>query len=107
MTPIPLVWYPVERDVKIPYDLEGTPLQIRTNSAAGSEDKIYVEIYDAHDTHISAMGVILAQPVEYGLGSVSKKWHQNLNFVQFQQNLYHRIAKNVAIILVCMAKLIS
>ena len=42
-------WQPVKRDVNIPFDLEGTPLQIKTNSAPGSEQMIYVEALDAQN----------------------------------------------------------
>ena len=45
-------WLPVTRGVKIPYNLTRTPLQIRTNSADGSGDKVYVEFYQSTPQHI-------------------------------------------------------
>ena len=42
MTKILSDWTSVERDVKIPWDLEATPLQIKTNSTANSKEKILV-----------------------------------------------------------------
>eukprot|EP00116_Pleurobrachia_bachei_P013039 sb/3473301/ len=44
-------WSPVVRGTNIPFDLESTPLQIKTDSAAGSEDqKIAVIVYTADVT---------------------------------------------------------
>ena len=40
-------WKAVERDVKIPHNLETTPLQIKTDSAAGSREVVYVYLYTA------------------------------------------------------------
>ena len=58
---LPTAWIPaVERDVKIPFDLESTPLQIKTDSAAGSGDWIYVSLYDAQDAYIGAVSVQLS-----------------------------------------------
>ena len=38
-------WTAVEQDVKITWDLEGTALQIKTNSTLGSDDKFWINIY--------------------------------------------------------------
>ena len=38
-------WIPVQRDEMINYDLESTPLQIKTDSAVGSEDILQVLFY--------------------------------------------------------------
>ena len=40
-------WKTVERDVKIPHNLETTPLQIKTDSAAGSRENVWVYLYTA------------------------------------------------------------
>ena len=45
-------WLPVTRGVKIPYNLARTPLQIRTNSAVGSGEVVYVEFCQSTPQHI-------------------------------------------------------
>ncbi|XP_063685858.1 uncharacterized protein LOC134819702 [Bolinopsis microptera] len=40
-------WLPVEREVKIEWDPESTPLEIKTNSVLGSNDHVYVFFYSA------------------------------------------------------------
>ena len=43
--------------MKIPWDLEETPLQIKTDSTLGSDDKIWVRMYDKDDSWISGVRV--------------------------------------------------
>ena len=50
-------WIAVERDVHIPWDLEGTPLQIKTDSALDSDEEIGVVMYDKDGSFISSFGV--------------------------------------------------
>ena len=40
-------WKAVERGVKIPHNLETTPLQIKTDSTAGSRKEVLVDLYTA------------------------------------------------------------
>ena len=41
-----LAWTPVEHGVQIPFDLESTPLQIKTDSLNGSEDEVRIALHD-------------------------------------------------------------
>eukprot|EP00116_Pleurobrachia_bachei_P008094 sb/3468356/ len=69
-------WTAVERDVEIPWDLEGTPLQIKTDSILGSNDKITVRMYnkdssnvrlfnDSASSWISSVVMTFSSPVQY------------------------------------------
>ena len=58
-------WSPVERGIKIPFDLESTPLQIKTNSAANSGDQIYVRTYTGDVSYIGDVAVQFTSPVTY------------------------------------------
>ena len=40
-------WLPVQREVFIEWDIESTPLEIRTNSVPGSDDQVIVFFYPA------------------------------------------------------------
>ena len=53
----------------IPFDLESTPLQIKTNSIAGSWDRISVETYTADGSWIGQVMVQFTSPVTYYIGS--------------------------------------
>ena len=58
----------------IDYDLENSPLQIRTNSVVGSNDKVEVFFYNAEGN--SAGGLILSflSPPRFKLGFCSTSW---------------------------------
>eukprot|EP00116_Pleurobrachia_bachei_P004296 sb/3464558/ len=47
-------WTAVEREVKIPWDLEATPLQIKTDSTLDSGDMIRVKVYDKDSKYITS-----------------------------------------------------
>eukprot|EP00116_Pleurobrachia_bachei_P005395 sb/3465657/ len=47
-----LLWKAVERGVRISWDLEGTPLQIKTDSSLGSGDMFYVNMYGAGNVQV-------------------------------------------------------
>nr|AFK75455.1 putative secretory peptide-45 [Pleurobrachia bachei] len=50
-------WSPVVRNTFVPIDLESTPLQIKTNSAAGSGEWIYFDVYTADAQYIARVQV--------------------------------------------------
>nr|AFK75462.1 putative secretory peptide-52 [Pleurobrachia bachei] len=58
-------WTAVQRKVYIPWDLEATPLQIKTDSTLGSGDRIVVWMYDKNSTYISSVGVNFSSPMKY------------------------------------------
>ena len=56
--PILSDWIAVERNgISIPWDLERTSLQIKTNSALGSSDELYVDMLNKDGTSIGAVAV--------------------------------------------------
>ena len=61
-------WSPVILDTVIPFDLESTPLQIKTNSTVGSGDRIAVGTYTADGSIIGRVGMLFTSPVKYGIG---------------------------------------
>ena len=58
----------MERGVSIPWDLEGTPLQIRTDSAVGSDDYILIV------TDVGIIGVKFDDSIEYAINSCTSNW---------------------------------
>ena len=54
--------------MNIPWDLEGTPLQIKTDSTLGSDEWIRVGMYDKDDTYISNVQVLFTSPIKYKIG---------------------------------------
>ena len=57
----------VERGTDIPFDLESTPLQIKTNSATGSEEKIRVVTYMSDGKFLGGVKVKFSYPMEYAI----------------------------------------
>ena len=65
---ISVTWSPVVRDTyKIPFDLESTLLQIKTNSTAGSAKLIWLETYNQLG-NIGNIGVYFNPPIKYYIG---------------------------------------
>eukprot|EP00116_Pleurobrachia_bachei_P008664 sb/3468926/ len=61
-------WTAVKRDnALIPWDLEGTPLQIKTNSTLGSDERIWVLMYDKDSSSIGGVAVQFSSPIKYGI----------------------------------------
>eukprot|EP00116_Pleurobrachia_bachei_P005144 sb/3465406/ len=60
-----IYWTAVERNVTIPWELEATPLQIKTDSTLGSNDLIYVMMYDEDVVFIGNVGVKFSSPMQY------------------------------------------
>ena len=58
-------WIKVRRVVKIPYDLETTPLLIKTDSTVGSEDAIRVKFYTAEEGNAGSMRLNFEYPPRY------------------------------------------
>ena len=56
------------RDQKIPWDLEGTPLQIMTDSTLGSDELIDVRMYDKDSSYIGFVAVKFSSPMQYFIG---------------------------------------
>ena len=60
-------WKAVERDVKMPWDLEGKPLQIKTDSTLGSSEVIAVDMYK-ESSLISTFTLQFVSTVKYYIG---------------------------------------
>jgi len=70
-------WNTVTRDVFYTHDLETTPLQIKTDSAVGSEEKVTVWFYTADDGYPLYSGAIslkFTDPPKYYIGWCSEDW---------------------------------
>ena len=62
----------MQRSVYIPWDLEGTPLQIKTNSTLGSNEHIWVLMFDKDSSFIGGVGVKFTSPnLQYFIGQCS------------------------------------
>eukprot|EP00116_Pleurobrachia_bachei_P002407 sb/3462669/ len=59
----------VEKGVYIPWDLEATPLQIKTDSALGSDEYIIVDMLDKDNFWIGSVAVRFSSPIKYYIGS--------------------------------------
>ena len=58
-------WLSVTRNVKFDYDLEEHPLQIKTNSAVGSEDVVALYLYTAGGAYISNIRLVFYTTPHY------------------------------------------
>ena len=58
----------MERDVKIPHNLETTPLQIKTDSTAGSGENVGVWLYTAGGDEAGSVWLYFSSPPQYNLG---------------------------------------
>ena len=54
--------------MNIPWDLEGTPLQIKTSSTLGSDVIHRVDMYDKDGTFVTAVGVMFSSSMNYYIG---------------------------------------
>ena len=76
----PSAWNPVQLDLNIPFDLERSPLQIKTNSTKGSGDEIRVSMKNTGGKFIGAVAVRFHAPdIKF---KISKCTH-NDDFVKF------------------------
>ena len=70
-------WLPVQRDVFIEWDLESTPLEVRTNSVLGSSDQLLVDFFSAGGEHAGRVILYFTSPIRYYLTFCST-WQTNL-----------------------------
>ena len=64
---------PVQRDVYLEINLESVPLEIRTNSLAGSNDKVVLFFYSARREYAGEIVIYFTTPPSYHFGWCSKK----------------------------------
>ncbi|XP_063678266.1 uncharacterized protein LOC134814158 isoform X2 [Bolinopsis microptera] len=60
--------FPVKRAVEIEWDLESTPLEIRTDSVLGSDDQVYVDFYSAEEKYAGGFALYFTSTPQYELG---------------------------------------
>ena len=60
-------WTAVKLGVKIPWDLEGKHLQIKTDSTLGSNESISIILYDKDSSWISNVSVNFSSTVQYDI----------------------------------------
>ena len=67
-------WIAVQRGVKIDYDLENSPLQIRINSQVGSNEQVTVPFFTAGEDQVGGVYLYFASPPQYYLGFCISSW---------------------------------
>jgi hypothetical protein len=60
--------------VLLDYDLENTPLEIRTDSEVGSNEKMEVVFHTAQGSHAGSFRIWFMSTVQYHLGKCSSSW---------------------------------
>ena len=58
-------WLPVKLNENIPFDLESTSLQIKTNSADGSFDRVNVFTKDGQKSKFGTIAIQFSSPIRY------------------------------------------
>ena len=58
-------WIPVQRSVKIAFDLETVPLRIKTDSTIGSKDYVWVHLYTAEEQYVGCVYFDFGSPQKY------------------------------------------
>ena len=61
-------WTAVEVAVNIHWDIEGTPLQIKSDSTVGSDEEIRVNMYDEDSSFIGGVLVKFSSTMQYWIG---------------------------------------
>ena len=67
-------WTAVQRDVFLPLDLENTPLEIKTNSTLGSEDRVWVYFSTTQRQFAGAVRIFFSSTPQYRLYYCSTFW---------------------------------
>ncbi|KAL5247466.1 hypothetical protein ACHWQZ_G019369 [Mnemiopsis leidyi] len=67
-------WIAVQRDVKINYDLENSPLQIRTDSEVGSNETVMLWFLNAQGYNAGGVNLHFSSPPQYLLYTCSTSW---------------------------------
>ena len=67
-------WIAVQRNVKIDYDLERNPLEIRSDSELGSGDEVYVWFYTSQEEEAGGVQFKLTSPPQYYIYDCRDYW---------------------------------
>ncbi|XP_063676553.1 uncharacterized protein LOC134812879 isoform X2 [Bolinopsis microptera] len=82
---------PVERDVKIDWDLESTPLEIRTDAVLGSNDQVAVTLYSG-DEFAGSVVLYFTSTLQWSLGWCESAFADIVNPPSATDNLVWRIS---------------
>ncbi|KAL5251901.1 hypothetical protein ACHWQZ_G014885 [Mnemiopsis leidyi] len=64
-------WKAVQRGIYIPLDLENTPLEIKTDSALGSGDRVWVNFFTSQRELTGGVGIFFTSTPQYHLSRSS------------------------------------
>ena len=67
-------WLPVQRGVKIEWDLESTPLEVRTDSVLGSHDQVIVNFFSAGGDYAGEVYLFFISTLHYYFKWCSTTW---------------------------------
>ncbi|KAL5251349.1 hypothetical protein ACHWQZ_G016894 [Mnemiopsis leidyi] len=67
-------WLAVQRDVYIDHDLENSPLQIKTNSEVGSNEKVWLRFYTAQQDYAGGITLYFSSSPQYHLNYCSTSY---------------------------------
>ena len=71
-----LEWTAVQRDVKIPLDLERASLQINTDSTVGGNEQIKLQMWNKDSSLISTLYVMFSSPMKYWIDNCHNDWQE-------------------------------
>eukprot|EP00116_Pleurobrachia_bachei_P010798 sb/3471060/ len=74
MLPIQVAWNPVVHGINIPFDLESTPLQIKTDSTTVSDEWIQMITYTAAGSLVGLVWVRFTSPIQYSITYCTTGW---------------------------------
>ena len=87
------VWKTVERDVKIPHNLETTPLKIKTDSTAGSEETVVVKLNTAGGAWVGQVYFKFGSPPKYQIAGCIQSLTDFLSTLPSEENKIWTITK--------------
>ena len=61
-------WEAVQRKIKTEYDLENSPLQIRTDSVIGSDERVSLQLLTSQEKYAGGINIRFSSPPIYWLG---------------------------------------
>eukprot|EP00116_Pleurobrachia_bachei_P012768 sb/3473030/ len=67
-------WKTVRKGVTISWDLEETPLQIKTDSTLGSGVQMWMKMYDNEENPIAYVAVKFSSSLTYKIGKCIENW---------------------------------
>ena len=97
----PSGWTAVKREVNLPWDLETTPLQIKTDSTAGSGERIIVAVFNKDNNWLSNVGVTFSSSMQYWINVCGAVKHLPVKPPVEVDKIWTVIKTDTAIIITC------